>query len=148
MAPADSQELIRILRDARASIATPEQWQPSGYAANAVGKFVPVGSPYAVRFSALGALIHSCRGSRELFRAVRLVTDSDTSRATLDSPLTHEESLELLDRALAALTGEPAAYVPKQSGFVPRMTTNGSDASAIDAATTEALDTQHRSGGR
>ena len=120
MDPVDSKELIRVLREARDLIAEPDHWQPSGYAANAVGRFVPVGSPHAVRFSTVGAVIHACRGSRELFRAVRLVTDSDRSLKPLDAALTHDESLELIDRALAALGGATGGYVPKQSGFVPR----------------------------
>ena len=144
MAPVDSQELIRVLREARDLIAEPDHWQPSGYAANAVGRFVPVGSPHAVRFSTVGAVIHACRGSRELFRAVRLVTDSDPSLKPLDAALTHDESLVLIDRALAALGGAAPAYVPKQSGFVTRHSPQSSQSSAV--STTLPLPDFRRSG--
>lgn len=144
MDPVDPQELIRVIGEARDLIADPEHWQPSGYAANAVGRFVPVGSPYAVRFSTVGAVIHACRGSRDLFRAVRLVTDSDPSLKPLDAPITHAESLELLDRALAALGGASNRYVPKQSGFVPRHTPKSGEPGAV--STTLPLPDMRRSG--
>lgn len=115
----DPVELVRVLQEARSLIASPAQWQPSGYAADAVGRFVPVGSPRAQRFSTVGAIIHACRGARDLFRAVRVVLDADPTSPGLDPTMTHTESLELLDRAIASLGGrvEPAA---KHSGFVRR----------------------------
>lgn len=111
--------LVSTLRQARALIASPENWVASGFAENASGTFVHVGSPHAVRFSAIGAIMRASRGSRELFAELRLLIGRDPEGRNLHGPLRHEEALRLFDWALESL-GEHTQYVPKQSGFVTR----------------------------
>ena len=115
----ETDELVSTLRQARGLIASPENWVASGFAENAAGTFVPVGSPYAVRFSAIGAIMRACRGSRELFQELRLLLARDPEGRNVHGPLCHADALRLFDWALGNL-GETPRWLPKQSGFVSR----------------------------
>lgn len=135
--------LLQVLQHARALIASPDCWIASGYGANAERQWRPIGSPDAVRFTVLGAVIRAAGGSKELLAAARLlfaqVAPEPSARliSTTDPP-THDESLRLLDLAIAHLDASRTAWVPKQSGVVSRGALDPLDTSL--AGLGEALD--------
>ena len=120
-----SRTLRSVLVEARALIASEQDWIPRGYAANESGEWRPIGNGDAVRFTLLGAIVRAGRGSRQLLTAARALFDEVAPTLAVklgarDSELTHAESLAILDSAVAVLGPEEREYIPKQSGFVTR----------------------------
>jgi len=106
-----SQELLVILRRARALLSDPSHWTGRHYAENAEGRWIPVGSSQATRFNLEGALVHAAgRDAREALAAIFDVFGEASPeilarlRSTLAPSLTHSEALALLDAAIVHLS--------------------------------------------
>ena len=127
-----SRTLKSVLIEARALIASEQNWIPQGYAANEDGDWRPIGNEDAVRFTLLGAIVRAGKGSRQILTAARTLFDEVAPAAKLgarDNELTHAESLAILDKAVAVLGPEDREYIPKQSGFVTRADAPAEDTS-------------------
>lgn len=118
----EPRNLGTALRKARALIASPDRFISSGYAADATGRWRPVGGEDAVRFSLIGAVIRCGANTKDLMTAASRFLQPHSpllyervTAAELD--LSHAEAIEVLDVLVAAVEKE-APYVPKQSGFV------------------------------
>jgi hypothetical protein len=102
--------VVRVLRDARALIAQEQNWLISGYAEDAMGRWRPVGTPEAQRFSVAGALVRASRGCRACTTAARQVMREAAPELSLrcfglgdhgGSGLRHDDALVLFDAALS-----------------------------------------------
>ena len=98
-----NRKLLRALREARVLISSEDRWIAQGYAQDREGRWRPVGSDDAVRFSVLGAIVRVSGGSRDVTTASRRVLREAAPDVYLkmSSPreeLTHAEALTLLDR--------------------------------------------------
>ncbi len=112
-----SRDLLRALREARILISSEDRWIPQGYAQDREGRWRPVGSDDAVRFSVLGAIVRVSRGSRDVTTASRRVLREAAPETymKMSSPreeLTHAEALGLLDRTIAFLQARSATPAP------------------------------------
>ena len=125
--------VFSMLKRARALIEVPSAWIPSGYAADSFGRWRPVGSEDAVRFSLIGAIVRAGGKIKQLMDLAEDVL-APQSRSLYEilrarpSELTHAESLEILDVLLAGMAqqGRPP---PKQSGFISAATPRTSEGS-------------------
>jgi diguanylate cyclase (GGDEF)-like protein len=109
--------LMRALREARVLISAEERWIPQGYAQDAEGRWRPVGSDDAVRFSVLGAVVRVSAGSRDITSASRRALregapDLYRKLSSTRAELTHAEALTLLDRSIAYLQARSATPSP------------------------------------
>ncbi|HWL89652.1 MAG TPA: diguanylate cyclase [Polyangiaceae bacterium] len=100
--------LVRTLRQGRALIALEERWIPRGYAQDREGRWCPVGSESAARFSVLGAIVRVGGGSRDVLalarRAFQYVAPELYEKLTNEElPIAHLEAMELLDRTITRL---------------------------------------------
>jgi hypothetical protein len=98
--------LLHTLREARSLICSAERWIPRGFAEDADGRWRPVGSDDAVRFSVLGALVRVGGGSRELAQSARKLLQEcapETYARMASATLTHADALTMLDAAVARL---------------------------------------------
>jgi|GEM_PF-5060277 len=123
---ADESEFLGVLRQARALVADQERWLPAGFAANANGRWVPVGSKDAVRFSLLGAVIRA--GGKAVWLASaadRYLAGSLREKLTTGSSvLSHAETLTALDALIAAYeVNEP--FAPPVSSEPPALQIDG-----------------------
>jgi two-component system cell cycle response regulator len=115
-AAASTRELVRALREARVLIASEERWIPQGYAQDREGRWRPVGSDDATRFSVLGAIVRVSGGSRDITTSSRRALREAAPHLymKLNSPreeLTHDEALALLDLTIAYMQAQPSAFV-------------------------------------
>lgn len=102
--------VVEILKAARARIATPEHWCQGKMAVDAEGNSVPVASPDAVRWCALGALYAVGARGREdqdayaaLLKQVHPMAFAPLS--TFNNTHSHSEVVAIFDRAIAATEG-------------------------------------------
>ena len=102
----ESQLLRNVLCRARAVIADELRFTGDGYAADASGRWCPVDRPDAARFSVWGAMLRASGASKVVMTSARtLFADAapELSQRLHRGPLTHAESLALLDAAIGAL---------------------------------------------
>ncbi len=103
-------------------ISDPSRWTPFGFAADSAGQWSSLGSEGAVRFSAFGALLRVTRGSKPLLADAKEILSAVEphlfDKLTSGQQLTYSESLELFDRAIAALRAGALPAAQRPSGFV------------------------------
>jgi two-component system cell cycle response regulator len=114
---ASTRELLRALREARVLIASEDRWIPQGYAQDREGRWRPVGSDDAVRFSVLGAIVRVSGGSRDITTASRRALRAAASDLymKMSSPreeLTHAEALALIDRTIVFMQARSDVPAP------------------------------------
>jgi hypothetical protein len=128
--------LLAAVRAARALLSRHENYLPSGYAADLTGRWRPVGSPDAVRFSLLGAVIRCGAKVKEFSEAARQLDPRIQAKLSQADPnLAHDEALDILDAIIARLeAGEPRRL---RSGTVRRFgeAEAEKEAAAIEPAT-------------
>ena len=101
--------LRSVLCRARAMISDEAGFHTDGYAADTEGRWRPVGSADAVRFSAWGAVMRASGGSKVILAAARALFGHATPELArkLDAgTLSHEEALFLLDSAIGAAASD------------------------------------------
>ncbi|WP_394835142.1 diguanylate cyclase [Pendulispora rubella] len=100
--------LVRTLRQARALISSEDRWIPRGFAQDREGRWCPVGSESAARFSVLGAIVRVGGGSRDVLalarRAFHYIAPELYEKLTNEElTFSHGEAMDLLDRTVARL---------------------------------------------
>lgn len=116
------QELLVILNRARTLLTDPSHWASRHYAEDDTGRWVPVGSSRAVRFSLEGALVNAAgRDAREALPAIlelfrEVSSDAVVRLKPTSASLTHAEALELIDETMRRLSAPP---VVTESGLRP-----------------------------
>ncbi|WP_394825168.1 GGDEF domain-containing protein [Pendulispora albinea] len=100
--------LVRTLRQGRALISSEARWIPRGYAQDREGRWCPVGSESAARFSVLGALVRVGGGSRDVLALARrsfqhIAPELYEKLTNEELPFTHADAMELLDRTITRL---------------------------------------------
>jgi hypothetical protein len=132
-------EIIEILAAARRLLEDPSHWSPVHMAADANGRWVPVGDTSAERFNLQGAVIRAAGfRAREVMKMTESALGACSSEGfarTLMSPgsLTHSEALAWLDGAASLLAMLPARY---SSSGVSGLMLKVSEAQAIARRTT------------
>ena len=106
-----NRELLSVVRAARMLVSDPAKWNRRNYAEDESGRWVPVGSDRAVTFNLMGALVRAAGASNRHALGPILQAFADTSpqfwgQWTRDPlrPLTREQALMMLDRAIAHLS--------------------------------------------
>jgi len=124
-APFTPTTLLRTLRQGRALIAIEDRWIPRGFAQDRQGRWCPVGSESAARFSVLGAIVRVGGGSRDVLALARRAfqhVGPELYEKLINEELSfsHAEAMDLLDRAIARLdatlvTVRPSAAAPRRA---------------------------------
>jgi hypothetical protein len=96
-------------------------WIASGYAADASGRWCPVGSARAKRYSLIGAFIRAGGRAKDLVEAGRahLTPALYTKLSSTDPDLSYDEALAIIDH-LSSRLDRDAQPAPRRSGFVRR----------------------------
>ena len=105
-------ELLPIVRAARALVAKPEAWSARNYAEDETGRFVPVGDARAAKFNLEGALVRaaglSARAAVDALTRLFSTAPAALHASFFGAPRswTRQQALDLLDWTIQQLEPE------------------------------------------
>lgn len=98
--------LLRVLREAKELLGSRDAWSEQDHAWDAAGTWVPVGSPAAVRFSLMGAVLRCSSAAEDAGLSARrafAAANPTLYKKYVSVGLSHEESVTLLGDAIGFL---------------------------------------------